>query len=546
MTWLPTHSVPSGGMAVWASPDSSAHSILTIAERVELVVDQRQRDWALVRAESGWTGWVDGRRLVESQQAATHCLRCNAPLSADSKHCANCGASTSSPAEPPIVPLPLPVPVRVQAPQAPQPTQASPFGPPPTLAPATTSPVMPSSTVLAGVIRRPRVPIPVLLGSIGLVVVVAIVSVFGLGLGNTHSQVPAGATLCAAPQTRCFSSTGSMLMAWDLFTATRLQDGRVLLAGGRANNAAVASAEIYDPKTGAFSSTGSLNTAREDPTATLLADGQVLIAGGSGGNMSSYTFLASAELYDPKTGTFSETGSMTEGSEGHTATLLSDGRVLIAGGYNLSLSGSGQMLASAELYDPQTGTFSPTGSMMAARDSHTATLLRDGRVLIAGGDEPGPRHNLASAELYDPQTGTFSPTGSLATARDAHTATLLPDGRVLIVGGGNHDEQAFASAELYDPSAGSFSPTGSLGCARYNHTATLLTNGQVLIAAGEGAVVSGPVPGCASAELYDPTTGGFSSIGSNIEAYQPTATLLADGRVLIIGGGGATAELYLP
>jgi hypothetical protein len=268
--------------------------------------------------------------------------------------------------------------------------------------------------------------------------------------------------------TGTFSKTGSLGTARIFDTATLLADGRVLVTGGDASfhdGPVLASAEVYDAKTGRFSPTGSLTTARSFQTATLLPDGRVLITGGTGAvtgvtMVSTTPCLASAEIYDPKTGTFSATGAMTTGRCDQTATLLTDGRVLIVGGESAA---DGTALASAEIYDPKTGTFSPTGSLAAARGFHTATLLSDGRVLIVGG-QTSSGGSLASAEIYDPKTGTFSATGSLATARLLHTATLLPDGRVLVAGGydsGYFAGDSLASAELYDPKTGTFSPPSS-------------------------------------------------------------------------------------
>ncbi len=343
-----------------------------------------------------------------------------------------------------------------------------------------------------------------------------------------------------------FSVTGSMTTARLGATATLLSDGRVLVAGGLLPATGVlASAELYDPKTGTFAATGWMTTTRWRQTATLLADGRVLVVGGTDKDAKD---LTSAEIYDPASGTFSATGSMGVARSGQMATLLPDGRVLIAGGeadYNNPVP-----LATAELYDPGTGKFGPTGSMSAGRTGATASLLADGRVLIAGGDGSmvGYAYQaLKSAELYDPSVAQFSPTGSLTVARSGSTATLLPDGRVLVAGGVG-SQGALSSAELYDPNSGIFRPTGSMAIPRQNPTAVRLNNGRVLILGG-GELT-------ATAELYDPATGAFASTGSMTTARGNfTATLLADGRVLIAGGGGfvaanpvnlASAELYQP
>jgi large repetitive protein len=194
----------------------------------------------------------------------------------------------------------------------------------------------------------------------------------------------------------------------------------------------------------------------------------------------------------------------------HTATLLSDGRVLIAGGNPGTWKYDCQCLASAEIYNPKTGTFSHTGPMATARAWYTATRLVDGRVLVAGGADPyGTMY--ASAEIYDPKTGTFTPTGPMTEGRVFHAAVLLPDGRVLVEGGGTDYENVhfLASAELYDPKTGTWAATGSMAAGRNSQTATsLLTDGRVLVAGGFG----NPAP-LASAEIYDPKTGTFSPAG---------------------------------
>ncbi len=349
------------------------------------------------------------------------------------------------------------------------------------------------------------------------------------------------------PTTGVWSATGSLNAARDRHTATLLPDGRVLVAGGWDGIGVdpLASAEVYDPAAGTWSATGSLNTAREKHTATLLPDGRVLVAGGWIGFVS----LASAEVYDPTgdggAGTWSATGSLNAARSSHTATLLPDGHVLVAGGW-----WSDGWLASSEVYDPAAGTWSATGSLNTARTNHTATLLPDGRVLVAGGyDISGAP--LASAEVYDPAAGAWSTTGSLNAARGHHTATLLPDGRVLVAGGYSSGGGHLASAEVYDPAgdggAGAWSSTGSLNAARYRHTATLLPDGRVLVAGGRG----GAAP-TASAEVHDPATGVWSTTGSlNAARTNHTATLLPDGRVLVAGGWGsggclASAEVYDP
>ena len=285
--------------------------------------------------------------------------------------------------------------------------------------------------------------------------------------------------------------SGGMVHVRSGHSASLLLNGKVLIAGGsdfRGN--LFTTAELFDPGTNSFSATGELNQARKFPTATLLPSGQVLIAGGqdSGG-----TVLSSAELYDPATGTFTLTGKMHVARVQHSATLLSSGKVLLVGG----TSQSGR----AELFDPTSGLFSASGSLIQARSYHTATLLPNGNVLILGGSQsippigggaaPAPV-SLDYAEIYDPAKGVFHTAGKLLVARDSHSATLLANGAVLVAGGYSHGFDSDAqpewntifSAELFDPATSVSTTAASLEADRAEHVATSLINGQVLITGG--------------------------------------------------------------
>jgi len=244
--------------------------------------------------------------------------------------------------------------------------------------------------------------------------------------------------------------------------------------------------------------------------------------------------LASTELYDPVSGTNSITGSLPYPLQGHTATLLPNAKVLLAGG---AYSGWG---SECEIYNPATGTWSYTGSLNAARLLHAATLLLNGKVLVTGGE--GFTGFLTSAELYDPATGLWTTTGSLKAARESHTQTLLPNGKVLVAGG--YSGSILSSAELYDPATGTWTNTAPMNTARYLHTATLLPNGKVLVAGGENS--SGALT---NVEIYDPATGNWTTNGPLKTArFHHTAVLLPDGRVLFAGGYKGNyltnAELY--
>ena len=375
---------------------------------------------------------------------------------------------------------------------------------------------------------------------------------FGLALALVGllsvSSLVKGPTTPASAQSDAprWSYTGSLNTVRAGHSATRLPNGKVLVVGGVVGDSSIvlASAELYDPSTGTWRFTGSLNMPPSAGyTVTLLGNGKVLVAGG---------YTNTAELYDPATGEWSFTGNPNVARVGHTATLLSNGKVLFAGGWQSGVDAVRLATNTAELYDPSTGTWSLTSNLSGPRAGHAATLLQEGKVLVAGGcrdDECFPIQ-VGSAEIYDPNTQTWSITGSLNTPRDyGHTLKTLPNGNVLLVGEckdgifcGNSSD-----AELYNSAIGRWSYTGSPLKRRTPETITLLPSGQVLVV---GGFIRKKVFN--SAELYDPATGTWNTTASlNTARYAHTATLLSDGKVLVVGGHDGighlrSAELYYP
>jgi len=300
----------------------------------------------------------------------------------------------------------------------------------------------------------------------------------------------------------------------------------------------LSSTDPNNPYVNCLSPVLQMNVERAAHTATLLADGRVLIAGGFREEGTSEIAISSAEIFDPETNTFTPTRDMNAPRDGHTATLLPNGQVLIAGGWNQT-----GRTSTAELYDPQTGKFEYTGSMMAPRQGLTATPLKNGQVLIAGGDSARNAPQLI-AELYDPATKTFTPTGRLNNGRTAHTSTLLNDGTVLLVGGTSGNDTILASAEIYDPSTGKFALTSNANQIRYKHSAVLLEGGNVLLLGGSNQ--NDWTGKYDSAEIYNTSTGTFERISDmNGKRFKlaDAAVLLDDGNVLI-GGGNRQIEIF--
>jgi hypothetical protein len=336
-------------------------------------------------------------------------------------------------------------------------------------------------------------------------------------------------------------ATGGSITSSGVYTAPNTLGTYSVVATSVADAKASASAAVTigspsSTAAGNFTAVGNMAAARAEHTATLLRNGKVLIAGGE---RDGFQPLASAELYDPSTRTFTLTGSMIMPRSGHSATLLTDGRVLIAGGAT-SLTG--------ETYDPSTGAFTATGDLassggpISALPGNVTTLLPDGRVFVAAAN---------NAEIYDPHSGTFTSTGPYAGPSLVYgiTVTLLTNGRVLVTGCTGPAPCNGPEAQLFDPQSGTFGVTGPMMVKYfpdYGYTATLLTDGRVLFLGSNDW--SDP----ADAEVYDPSAGTFTSFGGPVSQEIAPASRLADGTVLIAGGqvpggnGTAGAELYVP
>jgi N-acetylneuraminic acid mutarotase len=336
------------------------------------------------------------------------------------------------------------------------------------------------------------------------------------------------------------------------FTVTQLASGQLLLAGGTSpvgENAAT-TAQLFNPATNTWKVAAAMNTARADHTATLLQNGKVLVTGGDlapGYESSGVEYpgvLSSVEIYDPTANTWTPAASLLTARTQHTATLLASGKVLVAGGADAN----GNSVATAELYDPTSNTWTAAGNLITPRILHTATLLSSGEVLLAGGESLSGGaaivSGLTATELYNPSTNSWSATAAMASGVERHTATLLNDGTVLVAGGdAGGIYGSTGAAQLYTPSANTWSSLPTMNEYRTGHAATLLSNGQVLVTGGTGLV--GVV---SQSEIYNPTAKTWTLAAPlNLPRYLHTSIQLSDGRLMIVGGTpGYIPEFWKP
>jgi len=355
-----------------------------------------------------------------------------------------------------------------------------------------------------------------------------------------------------------WAATGSLHQARITQTATLLGNGTVLVAGGRSSAGALTSSEVYSPLTEQFTLSGSMATSRWSHTATLLPNGKVLVVGGFTGFVAgnAQAVTDTAELYDPATGTWTPTGSLHTRRALHSASLLADGKVLVAGGRTCTGAPPATCdftvrTSSAELYDPATGTWTPTGSMNAPRHTTSAARLADGRVLVpAGFGGPDPHDTSATADVYDPVSGTWSLTGPLNRSRARQGAMALPDGTVLV--GPGSRATSFGppfvatindTSELYGPAANAWqlTPGKPILPGRFNFQQAVLPNGEALMAGGFGGP-AGSEAATLTAEVYDPATGLWASAGTTTHLHGTSSSLANTHDAIVLSANPRTFQ----
>lgn len=365
---------------------------------------------------------------------------------------------------------------------------------------------------------------------------IALVAGFALGLLEPIAVVGIGAGIYGGPTYLGLLFAGCALLGIISFVTAVLAKGArgaaastaalcgclcvgILAGNAFASTSRIGFASVHPPvpahATGSgWTTTANMLEGRTRHTATLLGDGRVLVAGGWGTNAP----RSSAEVYDPATATWSATGGMAFSHQGHSAIALADGRVLL-------IDGNGP----DEVYDPATGTWSQTASMIERRGGGAAVLLADGRVMVSGG--PADNTPAASVELWDPATGAWTAAHAMREARSGHTATVLGDGRVLVAGGRDGTgDGLLASAELYDPATGKWTATGSLAEPRQGHVAMAQDDGTVWVVGGTGLA--------RLVESYDPATGRWSTVGVVEGLLAPQAVALPGDRAFLVDSLG--------
>jgi N-acetylneuraminic acid mutarotase len=327
--------------------------------------------------------------------------------------------------------------------------------------------------------------------------------VVGGTTGTSSSNAVTTATVFD-PATGFWNSVTGMLQPRAYAMAVVLADGSVLVAGGSRNGQPLDTAERYIPATDTWVAAGRLNLPRTQGTLTLLQDGRVLAVGGGVEGGPDWNSTASAELFDPKRGVWTLTAHLSVARARHTATLLADGEVLVAGGATTFHGETGSVTASAELYDPKAGTWRAAAPMSKPRYVHGAALLPDGRVLVAGGwyatSNSDPSHE--TAEIYDPAANRWTGTGSMKNARAEYGLVALPDGRILAAGGIDPTYRVQAAVEFYDPATGLWQATGKLSSGTMGAAIQVLPDGRTLIAGGALDALASKVTGVC--EIYSP------------------------------------------